>query len=135
VAKRIKSLLFITAILVSLALASDKVFTEYNAQPDANRVLISWITSDESLVKHFIIKRSQNDSDYIELQVINKKGPGTRYEYYDNEVLFKNNGVVFYKILAVKNDGTVLISSESMMVHPNISGIFRTWGAIKAMFR
>lgn len=132
---RIQKYILITFILVTLALASDNVFSEYNAQPDANRVLISWITSDESQVKQFIIKRSQNDSEYIELQVVNKKGPGTRYEYYDNEVLFKNNGVVFYKILAVKTDGTVLVSSESMMVHPNISGIFRTWGAIKAMFR
>jgi len=35
----------------------------------------------------------------------------------------------------VADDNTVVEETQSLIVNPNISGIGRTWGAIKAMFR
>jgi len=122
-------------LFVSFVFAGNAVFTEYNAQPDANQVVLSWITKDEAKVKFFIVKRSNDDKTFIELDRVSAKGPGSRYEYVDEDVLFENSNALFYKIIAVQKDETVVSSTESMMVHPNISGIFRTWGAIKAMFR
>ncbi len=128
----ISVIIFLT---ISVVLAGDNpAFNEYNAQPDANRVIISWVTKDESQLKHFSVQRSNDDKYFIDLDQILPKGPGYKYEYIDEDVLFKSGGAIFYKIVAVKKDGTK-IETTSMMVHPNISGIFRTWGAIKAMFR
>ncbi len=132
--KKYSILLFIFLFISSAYAEDDPVFTESSAQPDANRVLVSWITKDESQLKHFIVKRSTDDKNFIELDRILLKGVGYRYEYIDEDVLFKSSGAIFYKIVAVKKDGST-IETASMMVHPNISGVFRTWGAIKAMFR
>ncbi|KAA3613586.1 MAG: hypothetical protein D8M58_17030 [Calditrichaeota bacterium] len=132
--KLLTSLIFFLFLSFSFAGNDDPTFTESSAQPDGNRVRISWVTKDESQLKHFIVKRSYDDKNFIELDRVSLKGPGYRYEYIDEDVLFKSSGALFYKIVAFKRDGTK-IETASMMVHPNISGIFKTWGAIKAMFR
>ena len=128
------SLLIISLFITNLFASDNTTFNEYNAQPDANRVIISWVTKDENQIKHFIIQRSNDDKNFIDLDHVLTKGPGYRYEYIDEDVLFKSGGALFYKVVAVKRDGTK-VETTSIMVHPNISGIFRTWGAIKAMFR
>ena len=122
-------------LFVSVCFADNKVFTETSAQPDANRVVINWITKDETNVKYFIIKRSNDDKNFIELDRVNSKGPGYKYEYIDEDVFFKSSGALFYRIDAINGDNKSEAISESMMVHPNLTGIFQTWGAIKAMFR
>jgi len=134
--------LILIFLFLSITLAGDNsTFNEYNAQPDANRVIISWVTKDESQLKHFVVQRSNDDRNFIDLDQIRiweqlhlPKGVGYRYEYVDEDVLFKSGGTLFYRVIAVKKDGTK-VETTSMMVNPNISGIFRTWGAIKAMFR
>jgi len=127
--------LILIFLFLSITLAGDNsTFNEYNAQPDANRVIISWVTKDESQLKHFVVQRSNDDRNFIDLDQIIPKGVGYRYEYVDEDVLFKSGGTLFYRVIAVKKDGTK-VETTSMMVNPNISGIFRTWGAIKAMFR
>jgi hypothetical protein len=126
-------LLFVTIVFIT-SLYAASVFSECSAIPQTDRVVITWITKDESGLKHFAILRSNDDRNYIELKKVNPQGPGTRYEYVDDNVMFKDASVKFYKVRAVGNNGQVLDES-SLIVHPNISGIFRTWGAIKNMFR
>jgi hypothetical protein len=126
---------FILFIFLSVAVAENEVFTEYNAHPEADHVLITWITKDESKANSFIIKRSIDDKVFIEIDRVKPKGPGHQYEYIDENIIFKSSSAVFYKIYVVNNEDMTIEETGSMMVHPNISGIFRTWGAIKAMFR
>lgn len=134
-----KKILYIyILVFVSFVFADNEsnIFSEYNAQPDANRVLISWITKDESNIKYFTLKRSNdNNATFISIAQVNKKGPGFTYQYFDENVFFKSSNVIYYKIDAVNKDGNVIESTSDMAVRPDISGIFRTWGAIKAMFR
>jgi len=123
-------------IFISFVLADSVVFNENNAHPDANQVTISWITNDETNVKYFLVMRSNdNKTSFNSISQVNKQGPGYEYQYVDENVFFKNNGLIYYRIDAVNNNGTVVEASETMMVRPNISGMFKTWGAIKAMFR
>lgn len=126
-------LLFITIVFIT-SLYAASIFSECNAIPETDRVIITWITKEESGLKHFVILRSNDDRNYIELSKVNPQGPGTRYEYVDDNVMFKDASVKFYRVRAVANNGQVLDES-SLIVHPNISGIFRTWGAIKNLFR
>ncbi len=117
-----------------LLFAAD-VFSNASAQPGANQVVLNWITKSESDVQRFIIERSNDGGDtYYSLHSIGAKGPGNLYEYVDINVMFKDYSAIFYKIKAVSPNGSVL-DEEFLIAGQNISGIFQTWGAIKALFR
>ena len=125
-------------IFFSVVFATTEIFKEFNAQPESNRVNISWITDKESDIQYFVIKRSNDyQNSYIELNRINPMGPGYQYTYTDENVFFKNGSLVYYKIEAVGASGIVKETTPdgAMVVHPNISGLFKTWGAIKNIFR
>lgn len=117
----------------SLGFASN-VFVECSAVPSSNQVKITWITQSEEGVSYFAVLRSTNDAQYIELARLNPKGAGSQYEFTDKNVMFKDISVFFYKIRAMDKNGKPL-DETSLIVHPSISDIYRTWGAIKAMFR
>jgi len=131
--RRVLAIFLILIFFTSLYAVS--VFTESTAVPQTDRVTITWVTKSESGIKQFAVLRSNDDVNFIELKKVNPQGPGTRYEYVDENVMFKDASVLFYKVRAIGTNGQALDESPSMIVHPNISGIFRTWGAIKAMFR
>lgn len=126
------SVVLLLLFIVSLYAVS--VFSECSAVPQTDRVIIKWTTKDENGIKHFSILRGNDDVNYIELKKENPRGPGTHYEYIDENVMFKEASLKFYKIRAVGSGGQI-IDETSMIVHPNISGIFQTWGAIKNLFR
>lgn len=131
-----KRVLKILALIFPLFLYADSVniFSECSAIPETNRVTITWVTESETTIRYFAVLRSNDDATYIELKRISPKGPGSRYEFVDENVMFKGVTVLFYKVRALDETGKI-IQESSLIVHPNISGIFRTWGAIKAMFR
>ncbi len=126
-----------TIILISLSvtlLLADNIFVECKASPSNNRVKITWTTSSEEGIAYFVILRSNNDANYVELTRIAPKGAGSQYEYIDRNVMFKDISIFFYKVRAIDQNGKIL-EEMSLLVHPSISDIYRTWGAIKAMFR
>jgi len=124
---------FLILIFVAQLFAAN-VFSEVNALPSSNKVVLNWITKSESNVRQFMVLRSNDDAIYISLTKKNARGPGTQYEYVDQNVIFKDFSALFYKIRALDANGNI-VEETSMIVHPNISGIFKTWGAIKALFR
>ena len=120
--------------LFSLAFANF-IFLEYSATPSNNSVVIEWLTKSEDGVNKFAILRSTDDQNYVEIGfVVSKKQPQT-YFYTDENVVFKDTQTFFYKLRAMRGDNSLIEETQSLIVHPNISGIYRTWGAIKAMFR
>jgi len=129
--RKIAVFIFLTFVVVAYAAS---VFSEASAVPGTNRVTINWVTNSEINVDKFVVLRSTDDVSYIEIARVIPKGPGTRYEYIDDGVLFKDISPLFYKLRAIDINGKV-IDESSMLVHPNISGIFRTWGTLKALFR
>ena len=124
-------------LLISFGLADTKVFNEFNATPaESNQVIISWKTIEENEIKYFNVKRSNdNKVTFNGIARVTKQGPGYDYQYVDENVLFKSSGIIYYRIDAVSKSGEVLESTGDMMVRPNISGIFKTWGELKAIFR
>jgi len=125
---------FIIILLVS-ALYANTMFEEYSATPATNRVTIKWRTTMEQGTANFVILRSMDDVSFQEVNRVSAKGQGAEYTYVDENVIFKTSQIFFYKIRAIDGDDSMIEETESLSVHPNISGIYRTWGAIKAMFR
>lgn len=129
------SFLFIMILSFSLLAYAGYIFSEYSATPANNKVTVSWVTKAESGIARFIILRSSDDKTFNEVGSKLARGNAGNYSYTDENVIFKGPQTFFYKIRAVRNDNSIVEETESLIVNPNISGIFRTWGAIKAMFR
>ena len=122
--------------LLVVSLYAGSVFMVYAAEPGTNSVTITWTTSSEDNISSFAIMRSLDDANFGEIGTTPAKGPGTTYTYIDENVIFKTSQTFFYKIQARDKNNSVLdVTPQSLIVNPNISGIYRTWGAIKAMFR
>lgn len=132
--RRLTPTILILSMLVSLLFAST-IFEEYSATPETNKVTIRWRTSSEADVVKFTILRSMDDQSFSEVNTISAKGQGQDYTFVDENVIFKSSQTFFYKIRAVRSDNSTIEETQSLIVNPNISGIYRTWGAIKAMFR
>ena len=131
-----KSLLVILILTITVPLVfATFVFTEYGATPETNQVSITWKTSSETGVAQFAILRSSDDSYFGQIGSLEARGEAGDYKFIDENVFFKTGQTFFYKIRALSADNTVIEETQSLIVNPNISGIFRTWGTIKAIFR
>ena len=110
-------------------------FIEYfHARVEGENVKLEWKTGEESNLKHFVLERRTQQSPYIDLATINAKGSNSFYSYYDESVYKASSYIFTYRLRIVENDSKVSYSSE-VSVSPSISGVKRTWGSIKAMFR
>jgi len=127
--------ILVSVFLVASLAFANFVFLEYSANPSNNNVVIEWVTKSESGVAKFIILRSTDDQNFIEIGSLIAEKAGYNYSFTDDNVLFKDSQTFFYKIRAVRTDNSVIEETQSLIVHPNISGIYRTWGAIKELFK
>ncbi len=124
-------LLILSIIGTSLAGA----FIEYfHARADGENVKLEWKTAEESNLKNFVIERKTQQSSYIDLTTIPAKGNNSFYSYIDESVYKSSSYIFTYRLRIVDLDQKISYSSE-ISVSPSISGVKRTWGSIKAMFR
>ena len=127
------ALYIILLFAVSTAFAG-AYFEFFNAKSESGNIKLEWKTSDESNVKQFVIERRTAQGGFVYLQTITPKGSNSYYTFVD-EAAYKTQDIVFsYRIKIVDGDGTASYSSERY-VSNSVSGVKRTWGSIKAMFR
>ena len=131
-----KTIITILAIFCLFSLAfANFIFLEYSATPSNNNVIIEWVTKTDVGVSKYLILRSTDDQNYVEIGFVASAKSNLSYSFTDDNVVFKETQTFFYKLKAVRDDNSLIEETQSLIVHPNISGIYRTWGAIKAMFR
>ena len=130
-----KVLLGLFVILFVTTLFAGAMLRDFRAHSEGENIKVEWETGDESNVQSFVVERSSSQSDFTEISSpILPKGSNSYYSFLD-ESLFKNTDYVFqYRLKIVDVDGTVSHSAV-ISVAPKISGLKRTWGSIKAMFR
>lgn len=105
------------------------------ARSDGNNVTIQWGTVDESTVKEFVIERqASGQSGFVAIGSLAPKGNGSYYEFVDQTAFKAAASVYQYRIKIVSFDGTATYS-KTLTVSHNVSGVKRTWGSLKAMFR
>ena len=127
------TLLFSFFLLISTALAG-ALLDYFHAQTEGDNVKLEWKTTTETNLANFIVERKTPDTQYIELATIDPKGNNSVYSYTDQAAYKMTNPVFVYRLKILDRDGSYAYSSE-VSVSPNISGVKRTWGSIKAMFR
>jgi len=127
-------LLPILVILFSFTILwGDAEILEFKAEPEQNKITITWKTGQEINVNMFQIERSTNNKDFNFLAEIEPRGNDSEYRYED-DTISRTRSIYYYR-LKIKNSNGSIQLSESLPVIPNISSIKKTWGSIKALFR
>ncbi len=125
--------IFISLALFTTAFAG--AFLEYfQARSEGDNIRLEWRTQEEFNLQHFIIERRNPQTSYIEISTIAPKGSNSYYVYVDENVYKSNDLIFIYRLKIVENNGQVSYSKEITVSH-SVSGVKRTWGSIKAMFR
>lgn len=127
------AIIFSFILIISTAFAG-ALLDYFHAQTEGENVKLEWKTTTEVNLANFIIERKTPDTQFIELATVNPKGSNSVYTYTDQSAYKMTNPIFIYRLKIVDNDGSYAYSSE-VSVSPNISGVKRTWGSIKAMFR
>ncbi len=107
-----------------------------SAYSNGTNILVHWVSDDETGMSGFEVARRTADGQFIVLTspLYPCKGNGFTYEFVDNTAFRTSDSFYQYRITAVYADGR---TSEPfyVSVSHNTSGVRRTWGSIKAMFR
>lgn len=131
------SIIAIAAGFLLYAAAWGGVFQvgSFQASSDGVNVTLRWITQDETNVAHFEIQRMSGvNGVFIPLATVDPKGPSV-YEFVDNTAFQKVTSLYEYRIKVVHSDGSTPEYSPTVTVSHMVSGVRRTWGSIKSMFR
>jgi len=130
-------------IITTVALiAQESIINSFTARSDGKNVTLEWKTSTEPNVSHFEIERAPVNGTFKYLDTEKSNGYASNYTYKDDNVFKKEDGSdvsitsnsFLYRIKIVKKDYKFEYSNNVNVVH-NVSGIQKTWGMIKEMFR
>jgi len=87
----------------------------FNAHAMANDVVLQWSTAQEINHNRFELERSFDAKDFELAGVVYGRGQQTstvnQYSFTDAGILGKGNGVMYYRLKQVDNDGTVSYSN------------------------
>ena len=118
--------------IASAQVVDPNTFKATNADAD---VIVSWKTIDETNVREFQIDRhSSDDPEYKLIGTI----PATHlamYSFRDQTAFRKTTSVYYYRLVIVYTDNTTQIGPGEASIDHTVSGVRRTWGSIKSMFR
>jgi hypothetical protein len=97
----------------------------------ANNVKVSWSTTDEVNASYFVVERSSNETDFIDVAQVNaSESTSPVHDYNVNDQLYNvNSNVVYYRLRIVDKDGKYSYSKiiavkldqpeNSISVYPN----------------
>lgn len=123
------------ALLVIASVFASAFIQSITARSDGENVIIEWKTGEESSsLTKFVVERKTPNNGFIEIGTVNPKGSNSFYSFVDNNIFKGNNYIFTYRLKIVDNNSQISYSSEVSVSH-SISGVKRTWGSIKAMFR
>jgi hypothetical protein len=131
-------------LCVGIAVAADGAIGFFNASSDGSSIKVEWRTSDEAELKKFELERSPKNGSFSKITDIDAKGRASSYSYIDesalktisgkDEALQGGSSIYSYRIKLVNKDNSATYSNSINVSHTT-SGIKRTWGMIKAMFK
>lgn len=128
--------------LVSTAWAVQTTLQYFSARSTGTAITVEWRANTEDNVLQYDIERAGDDQVFRFVATIPAKGSGQAYSYTDNEAFGKQDGpngaiaktYFTYRLKIVNGDKTSSYSNSTGVSH-SVSGIKRTWGMIKEMFR
>ncbi len=128
-----KSLILIVLLAVTAIYAG--TFLEYfHGRSEGDDIRLEWKTGEEVNLQHFKIERKTPQNGFVEIETVQPKGSNSYYSFLDKSAYKPTDLIFIYRLKIVDSNGQVSYSNEVTVSH-NVSGVKRTWGSIKAMFR
>ncbi len=119
----------------SIAVADIIKAGSFKASSDGTNVILEWTTEDETSVARFEIeRRSGTDGNFETIATVNTKGLSS-YQFVDYSVFKKSDTIYQYRLKIMFIDNSSPLYDGPIAVSHTVSGVRRTWGSIKAMFR
>lgn len=139
--KRLTLILAIVACVLS-AQAVQITLQYFQAKSNGSAIVVEWKSTVEADVVAYDVERAGADNVFRYVGSVSAKGSNQSYSYTDEEAFGKrdgNDGTVAknyftYRLKVVTSDKNASYTNTVGVVH-NVSGIKRTWGMIKEMFR
>lgn len=127
------SLIIIWIALFTTAFAG--AFIDFiSARSEGDNVKVEWKTGEEKGISEFVIERRSVNGYFTQIATVQSKGSNSYYTYRDENAYKSNDFVFVYRLKIVDTDNSYSYSKEITVSH-SVSGVKRTWGSIKAMFR
>jgi len=129
--------IFISILLLTFAAAkpiSAQVIQSFTAEAVNQQAVLSWRSGIEANISQYRVQRSFDGERFFQIATIFPEGSSHNYSYTDSDLFKDRINTYFYRIEAVKEGGFTEQSSIARVTLIS-SGIARTWGSIKAMFR
>jgi hypothetical protein len=105
------------------------------ASSDGVDVTIRWMTEEEAGVAVFEVeRRGGTDGEFVPIGHLDPKGPSL-YEFVDHSAFMKAGAIYQYRIKVSFSNGQAPYYTNPLTISHTVSGVRRTWGSIKAMFR
>jgi hypothetical protein len=105
------------------------------ARSSGGNVVLNWVSDDETNVLRYEIERRAGTSgDFGYIASVDPKGPSF-YEFIDHSAYRASATLYQYRVKVVFSDGSPPQYFGPVSVIHSVSGVRRTWGSIKAMFR
>jgi len=124
-------------LLIPYVLQAGTHIVGFHAIRQNDVVILEWTTDQESNLSKFVIERSTDNINWIQIGKKQAYGESSTKQYYsftDNNLFKGDISNFYYRLLIVEKNGQIMIHSVIASV-TGISGIKHTWGSIKAMFR
>lgn len=121
-------------ILLTTAVFAGTFLEYFQGRSEDEDIILEWKTREEADLQNFKVERKTPQSSYVEIATIQPKGSNSYYSYVDQSAYKSQNMMFIYRLKIVDNSGQVSYSNEVSVSH-SVSGVKRTWGSIKAMFR
>ncbi|HLF14904.1 MAG TPA: hypothetical protein VI932_08460 [Bacteroidota bacterium] len=126
----------LAALLFAAPAAADIIRTgTLQATSDGVDVTIRWVSEDETGVAIFEIeRRGGTDGEFAPIGHLDPRGPSL-YEFVDHSAFMKTGSIYQYRIKVSFSNGQAPYYTNPLTISHTVSGVRRTWGSIKAMFR
>ncbi|HPD66452.1 MAG TPA: hypothetical protein PLI27_00030 [Ignavibacteriales bacterium] len=124
------------AILLFTITYAGSILQSFKAYIENDAVKIEWVAQEETNLYQYVIERKSESGNTVDIAKIQPKGSNSYYSYIDRTLLKNddNQTIYYYCLRIINNDGSFTRTS-SIPVNAKLSGMKRTWGSIKAMFR
>jgi hypothetical protein len=124
----------LTCAMAAFAYAAGIKSETLTAYSNGSSIVVRWVSDDEQgIVGYKIERRANGTGSFVQLtdSYLSPRGNGAAYEFVDNSVFRVTDSYYVYCVTAIGSNSDPCF----VTVRHTTSGVRRTWGSIKAMFR
>lgn len=128
--------IFGIAIVLFVLIFAGSIIQSFSAYIENDAVKVEWVSLEEINLNKYVIERKSEGGNWVDIATIQPRGNNSHYSYIDRTLLKSedNQTIYYYSLRIVDNNGN-FSRTKSIAINAKISGLKRTWGSIKAMFR